>query len=191
MTQFFKIVNIDKKEFIEPSKMGHTYNLTNLSEKECGAAAALAVLLASGNGRGGGDLAWTGCEGEKGWIPDISKRKHLRLESTFNAGGKECETVVPKIAGRWAGDRVVVAGDYGDKGAFMPSRPFTSDEIKWLASDRSMPVEEVKKEFKTTSDINLYHITSASKSYKDVTKDVLKAMSFDPAWKSCIKKFRK
>jgi len=46
---------------------------------------ALSVLLADGNGRGGGDL---------------------RSDNS--------------IVGTWAGDRIVIAGDYADKGKYVP-----------------------------------------------------------------------
>jgi hypothetical protein len=51
-----------------------------------GTLTALAVLLADGNGRGGGDL----------------------------------HSANP-IIGSWAGDPIVVAGDYGDEGKFLPA----------------------------------------------------------------------
>jgi hypothetical protein len=52
-----------------------------------GTLTALAILLADGNGRGGGDLR---CDDDP-------------------------------IVGHWAGDRIVVAGDYADKGTWGAS----------------------------------------------------------------------
>lgn len=75
MGQYYKIVNLTKREYLNP----HDFN--------CGAkmlewhgtlvTAALVSMLAPSDGQGGGDI------------------------------GAE------KIAGRWAGDAIVVAGDYG------------------------------------------------------------------------------
>jgi len=89
MGQYYVIANITKKEFINPSHLGSGIKLMEFAMDGQSAMTGLAILLASSNGQGGGDL-------------------HLPAGSEF-----------AHIPGRWAGDRIVVAGDYDD----MPSSP--------------------------------------------------------------------
>jgi len=58
MGQYYKIVNIDKQEFISPSDFGSGVKLMEFAYpgKPSMALSALAILLADGNNRGGGDL---------------------------------------------------------------------------------------------------------------------------------------
>jgi hypothetical protein len=55
MGQYYKMVNLDKKEYINPHSFGDGAKLLEFSGNG-GMMAGLAILLASGNGRGGGDL---------------------------------------------------------------------------------------------------------------------------------------
>ncbi len=84
MGQYYKIVNVKKKQYITPYKFGDGSKLMEFSMSANGVLAGLAILLADGNGRGGGDL---------------------NSESD--------------IVGSWAGDNIVVAGDYADTGRFV------------------------------------------------------------------------
>lgn len=84
MGQYYKIVNVKKKQYITPHKFGDGAKLMEFSMSANGVLAGLAILLADGNGRGGGDL------------------------------NSENE-----IVGSWAGDNIVVAGDYADQGKFV------------------------------------------------------------------------
>lgn len=87
MGQYYMIVNIDKKEFIHPHKFGDGLKLLEFGDSMGGTMTALAILLADGNNRGGGDLR----------------------------SDKE-------IIGSWAGDRIVIAGDYADEGKFLKGK---------------------------------------------------------------------
>jgi hypothetical protein len=82
--QYYKIVNIKKKQYISPYIFGDGSKLMEFSMSASGVLAGLAILLADGNGRGGGDL-------------------HSEND----------------IVGSWAGDNIVVAGDYADEGKFV------------------------------------------------------------------------
>ena len=87
MGQYYKIVNIKKKEYITPHRFGDGAKLMEFSMSANGVLAGLAILLADGNGRGGGDL---------------------RSDN--------------EIVGNWAGDNIVVAGDYADLGKFVKDK---------------------------------------------------------------------
>ena len=84
MGQYYKIVNIKKKQYITPHTFGDGAKLMEFSMSASGVLAGLAILLADGNGRGGGDL---------------------------NSDND--------IVGSWAGDNIVIAGDYADTGKFV------------------------------------------------------------------------
>ena len=84
MGQYYKIVNVKKKEYITPHTFGDGAKLMEFSMSANGVLAGLAILLADGNGRGGGDL---------------------------NSNSS--------IVGSWAGDNIVIAGDYADPGKFV------------------------------------------------------------------------
>jgi hypothetical protein len=87
MGQYYLVVNIDKKQYLDPHRCGDGLKLLEFGCSANGTLTALAVLLADGNGRGGGDL----------------RSQH-------------------PIIGTWAGDRIVVAGDYADHGRFVPDK---------------------------------------------------------------------
>ena len=94
MGQYYKIVNIKKKQYITPHTFGDGAKLMEFSMSASGVLAGLAILLADGNGRGGGDL-------------------HSEND----------------IVGSWAGDNIVVAGDYADAGKFVKEPEQTLYEI--------------------------------------------------------------
>ena len=59
MGQYHFIVNLDKREFINPHKLGVGLKACEQLTNPAGTAQALFVLLVCSNGRGGGDLAVT------------------------------------------------------------------------------------------------------------------------------------
>ena len=123
MGQYYKIVNLDKREYLDPRGLGDGAKLMELSD----ALVALAVLCASGNGRGGGD----------------------------------CCSARP-IVGSWAGDRIVVAGDYGDGGAF-----FTDEDRLWAETQYG----------RDAKDVGLY--TLAAVCFRDVTAEAARMLIDD------------
>lgn len=87
MGQYWMPVNIDKREFIDPHRLGTGLKLWEQLANHPGTGAALIVLQAAMPGvRGGGDL------------------------------DKDRDDVCRRTIGRWAGDRVVLVGDYREAG---------------------------------------------------------------------------
>ena len=121
MGQYFKIVNLDKKQYLHPHEFGDGLKLTEFSFSGCGTMSGLAILLADGNGQGGGDL----------------------------------DSANP-IIGSWAGDRIVVAGDYAENGKFVDGT--IEDELK-----------------------NIYSL--ASDNWEDISKKVIEALMGDSYYK--------
>lgn len=86
MGQYYKVINIKKREFINPHMFNDGLKLMEFGMSGGGTMTALAALLADGNGQGIGDL---------------------------NSDNP--------IVGSWAGDPIVIAGDYADNGRFLPA----------------------------------------------------------------------
>ena len=84
MGQYYKIVNLDKREYLHPHNFGDGAKLWEFGSSGMGTMFGLALLLANGNGQGGGDF-------------QVRRPEDLEL------------------VGRWAGDRIVVVGDYANE----------------------------------------------------------------------------
>ena len=84
MGQYYKIVNLDKREYLNPHDFDDGLKLVEFGYSGGGAMAGLAALLADGNGEGAGDI---------------------KSDSP--------------LIGSWAGDRIVIAGDYAELGKFF------------------------------------------------------------------------
>lgn len=128
MGQYYIAVNIDKKEYIQPHACGDGAKLLEFALGRAGFMSCLALLLADGNGRGGGDLFGAKCPKCEGGVlrrKDGTPRRHrggprdglVKICPKCKAVGR---VPAPEIVGSWAGDRVVIAGDYGDNGKFLP-----------------------------------------------------------------------
>lgn len=129
MGQYHLIYNLDKKEMLHPHNLGDGLKLLEFSG---GATAiALCVLLANSNGRGGGDL-----------YVSASKRNE-NFEPIYSSKEKKQMLDIAQVSGRWAGDRIVVQGDYAEPSdsAFIPEEAiegFTDISslcVKALAAD--------------------------------------------------------
>lgn len=91
MGQYHLILNLDKRQYLEPHAFGEGAKLLEFGCSMEGTMTALAALLARDNGKGGGDL----------YPP----------EGTSDTA----------LIGSWAGDRIVIAGDYGEPGDLVDS----------------------------------------------------------------------
>ena len=94
MGQYYIVVNVDRKEYLDPLKFNDGLKLLEITGGRSFTLSALALLLADGNGRGGGDFP---CSSSS--VPDVSE-----------------------WIGRWVGNRIVVAGDYADDCKFLSER---------------------------------------------------------------------
>lgn len=95
MGQYYKIVNPDKRQYLDPHKFGSGLKLLEFAGSRHGPLEALGILLAHANGRGGGDLA-------------------------IYTNEKSITDDERALIGSWAGDRIVVAGDYDDPWLWVP-----------------------------------------------------------------------
>ena len=125
MGQYWKVVNLDKREYFHPSRMGVGAKLWEQLANHPGAGAGLVILCASmPAARGGGELRVRG-------------------------GGLEYDEIARRTIGRWAGDRVALVGDYAqnddlplrDEAATIYSRCTPDD--RWEEALKSVPLESL------------------------------------------------
>jgi len=125
MGQYYIAVNLDKKEFIRPHACGDGAKLLEFGLGRGGMMSAMALLLADGNGRGGGDVFGAKCRKcdgvgylrRKDGTPRRDREGMVKICKACEAVGR---LPAPEIVGSWAGDRVVITGDYADNGKFVP-----------------------------------------------------------------------
>ncbi len=120
MGQYYLVCNIDKKEFLHPHTLGDGLKLMEFAGSGDGTMLALGLLLADGCGRGGGDY-----HTKKGAKPDL------------------------ELIGRWKGDRIVIAGDYADKG-------FTPKAAEWTPEQRAKLKDKFSEGTDLDKNVNLY-----------------------------------
>lgn len=80
MDQYWRIVNVDKKEFLNPYALDSGAKLWEQLANECPSKALMILVANMPVSRGGGDLADN------------------------------------EVIGRWAGDRIIMVGDYAENG---------------------------------------------------------------------------
>jgi len=110
MGQYFKIVNLDKKEAISPHRLGQGAKLWEL-----GANDFLNIMT-------------------------------LALRKSSDSGGGDAQRQF-KTMGRWAGDRIVVIGDYDESGLYQKADNY-KDVSKQFARDWNKFIEIKEKKFK-------------------------------------------
>lgn len=149
MGQYYKIVNVTKRQYLHPHKFGAGLKLMEFSGQGDSIGQALIILLAHANNRGGGDL----------------RSDNLTEEEM-------------SLIGSWAGDQIVVAGDYDDPWLFVPEE-FKNKEyevededgkkVKAIFGQRSSHIEG---EFYPET---LY--STASQFFTDISDDIIKVVA--------------
>jgi hypothetical protein len=126
MGQYWLVVNLDKREFIEPHKLGCGMKLGEQLGAWPGTPNALFILTAAmRERRGGGDFDWD----SNYYGPERTAQHPLGapVNEVYNA-------VAKRTIGRWAGDRVAVVGDYSEDGD-LPGSPVPLGSIVGLCQD--------------------------------------------------------
>lgn len=120
MGQYWKAVNLDKKEYIDPHKLGVGLKLGEQIGSGHGTPDALFILVAAmREHRGGGDFDW-----DTNYYGPERTSAHpagAPVNNDYNA-------IAKRTIGRWAGDRVVVVGDYSENDDLLNS-PFPLGEL--------------------------------------------------------------
>ncbi len=128
MGQYFQAVNTDKKEYVCPWCVGGGAKLWEWAANPHGAIFTL--LLRKSSAGGGGD--YYGYRTQKIEFDGISKESLVdTIRSVSALEGQPVNAPEDSIVGRWAGDRVVLVGDYDSSKIWdeLPKYRNISDEV--------------------------------------------------------------
>lgn len=106
MGQYWMPVNLSKREYISPHKLGAGLKLWEQLANNPGVGAALIILTAAQReARGGGDF-----DMEQNWHgPERTLPKH---NTTPGPMPEDYPSIAARTIGRWAGDNIAIVGDY-------------------------------------------------------------------------------
>lgn len=174
MGQYHYVTNLDRKEFLHPHKFGDGLKLLEFGCSADGIMTGLAVLLATSNGRGGGDL-------------QIEQYDPQTKE--YKAESKRAELLGEYIVGRWAGDRIAIIGDYheeDDVPGFTDVMVAETGGYNQQAGDYSAPlVGDVPwNQNAETTRINGEKIPARDLGWTDISCLVIETMELDHYIKS-------
>lgn len=106
MGQYWMVVNLDKKEYVSPHRLGSGLKLWEQLANHPSTGEALIVLCAAmPEYRGGGDFDLT-----QNWHGP--ERRFPEHNATPGPMPEDYPTVAGRTIGRWAGDRIALVGDY-------------------------------------------------------------------------------
>lgn len=174
MGQYYVMVNLDKKELLSPDVFGDGSKLLEFGGSSNGMLQAFAMLTATGNGDGSGDICRTAHSTQgKIYEPRTGERIHYERQQDYDHNhkqlpdGQTCgfRIMVPGMAGRWAGDRIVTAGDYTPPGKFLTKAQHL-EGLRLALEDRARYVrnnynrEPTDEDFESVT-ANLYHYACA------------------------------
>ena len=113
MGQYWRAVNLDRKEFLDPYKLGTGAKLWEQLANSPGVGAALIVLgAAMPENRGGGDFDleenWHGPEREQAMADNVI------AGMTPGQFTEDYQETAKRTIGRWAGGRIALVGDYAE-----------------------------------------------------------------------------
>ena len=123
MGQYWLVVNLDKKEYVNPHKLGCGLKLREQLANHPSTGSALLILCAAmPERRGGGDFDldsnWHGPE-----------RKYPEHNCTPAPMPEGYQDIAHRTIGRWAGDRIALIGDYAEKQDLRSHQAVDTSEI--------------------------------------------------------------
>lgn len=171
MSQRFLICNLDTQEVLKPRAFGDGDCVTEFTKHGQGVLQAQTVLTSDGGGRGWGDISRMAYSTEP---PEVFNQRNgerilIERECTHDheyrtlPDDNTCllRVFVPESAGKWAGERIVTAGEHGEPGKFLSQVQI--DHYKIRGAHRGT--------FKATTDTpNLFEF--ASSWFTDISHEV-------------------
>lgn len=154
MGQYWYPVNLDRKEFVKPHKLGAGLKLWEQLAGHPGTGGALVILTAAmPEDRGGGDFRSINLEGDDG---EITRR----------------------TIGRWAGDRIALIGDYAEDGDIFACAKRTGSRKADIPTVPTPPILLMKES--TIYNLCPYDETEAKDgSYTDISDDVARVIELE------------
>lgn len=157
MGQYWKAVNLEKKEFIHPHRLGSGLKLGEMTYGGQVGAALIILTAAMPQRRGGGDFDMD----SNFYGPERTDA------SEHNMGApvvEEYNVIAKRTIGRWAGDRIAVIGDYAED-SDLPAE-FEASSIYRRCRERDEDDDNDSTETK-------------GDSYTDVTGDVCRVIEHE------------
>ena len=176
MGQYYFPVDLDKLEYLHPHKFGDGLKLREFGESGCGTMFALAALLSNGNGRGGGDIfSPTYFKAEEAYFA-AEDRKEVKFPNATKLNSQ--------LIGSWAGDRIVIGGDYADPYKFIPTKYKKELYNRCLAdqqtrSDIDKISQKTLKQY-AKNQCNIFHF--AEYFCKDISDDIIQVLKDCNCW---------
>lgn len=177
-------VNLDKKEFINPHKLGCGFKLWEQLANSPGVGSALIILQAAmPKARGGGDF-----DLDENWHG--SERKFPENNCSPGPMPEDYMVIAKRTIGRWVGDRVVLVGDYAED-SDLPRRQKASkiyercmSREEWKESIRSFYRQlKTEKDIKNVNRLNetiaYYKNDLWYNLYTDITDDVARVIEHE------------
>lgn len=171
MGQYWKVVNLDRREYVNPHRLGCGLKLWEQLAGHPGTGAALIILCAAmPEQRGGGDLD---LGDEEGFVADLKK-----------ATGQSYSGIAKRTIGRWAGDRIAIIGDYAKRGDLkLEDNADIIYDLCTTDEERLSTVANLRKHAREIRDAGDPHSAAAviedkanrlakAKLYKDISDDV-------------------
>lgn len=162
MGQYWKVVNLTKKEYVLPHKLGTGLKLWEQLANHPGTGAAMLILSAAmPEPRGGGDF-------------DLDANWHGPERKDFTKVGEmpeEYPAVAKRTIGRWAGDRIALIGDYAEDSDLKKSQSWIPASWIYALCNEFEPgeadrLEELKAKFTEANPGKRFRL------YTDISDDV-------------------
>jgi len=173
MGQYWYVVNLDKKEFVHPHKLGTGLKLWEQVASHPSTGSALLILCAAmPEQRGGGDLGLSSDDDPK------------------------YEKIARRTIGRWAGDRIALVGDYAED-SDLPKR-FKASKIMDRCSEKThlvynknpkgcvyrVGIDSVVSDCNGTrpdpnAGLYAHYVVDAPPEYKDISADVCAVIEYE------------
>jgi hypothetical protein len=152
MGQYFKAVNLDKREVVCPWCLSGGAKLWEWAANPQGAVFTL--LLRKSSASGGGDYYGYRTQDIELDTGSAKRAQESLLEAFRSAAPQEGGPILSQpgsIVGRWAGDRVVLVGDYDDSKIWdeVPTYDNISEELVETWND-FIEIAELKLRFNPT-----------------------------------------
>lgn len=170
MGQYWMPVNLTKREFIAPHRLGTGLKLWEQLANSPGTGAALIVLCAAmPEPRGSGDF-------------DLDENWHGPERDEAGPMPNDYPAVAKRTIGRWAGDRIALVGDYAKRGDLLEE--WVADGQRIRAADpadtiyiQCVDYPEDEQEARTWFEEE--HPGVPWRPFKDVTDDVCRVIEHE------------
>lgn len=177
MGQYWMPVNLDKKECIQPHKLGTGLKLWEQLANHPGTGSALVILCAAmPEARGGGDF-------------DLDENWH-GPERTFPAHNispgpmpEDYTTVAKRTIGRWAGDRIALVGDYAENSDLAPEHKASTIYSRTHAPTRTVvtkrPPKDGRFDYRYQDGNYVRFVETRPAKFRDITDDVVRVIEHE------------